>query len=73
MPRNLNQRVEVLFPVQDQRMIRHIRDDLLDIYLQDNISAWRMQPDGDYEKMQEADDEDLIDVQAWFLNRNRPD
>jgi polyphosphate kinase len=73
MPRNLNQRVEVLFPVEDQHMIRHIRDDLLDIYLQDNISAWGMQPDGGYKKMQESDDEPLIDVQAWFLNRNHPD
>jgi polyphosphate kinase len=66
MPRNLNQRVEVLFPVQDQHMIRHIRDDLLDIYLQENIKAWRMLPDGSYEHIQPSKDETLIDIQSWF-------
>ena len=30
MPRNLNQRVEVLFPVEDADMIRHVRDEILE-------------------------------------------
>jgi polyphosphate kinase len=67
MPRNLNQRVEVLFPVEDQDMIRHIRDDVLDIYLQDNIKAWRMQSDGKYERIKGSEKDSLIDVQSWFL------
>jgi polyphosphate kinase len=69
MPRNLNQRVEVLFPVEDKDMIRNLRDDVLDIYLQDNIKAWRMQPDGSYERMQAPKDGALIDVQRWFLEQ----
>ena len=36
MPRNLNRRVEVIFPVEDSRMIRHIRDNILETYLLDN-------------------------------------
>ena len=67
MPRNLNQRVEVLFPVEDQDMIRHIRDDVLDIYLQENIKAWRMQSDGKYERIKGSEKDSLIDVQSWFL------
>ena len=33
MPRNLNRRVEVLFPVENPALVRHIRDDILAVYL----------------------------------------
>jgi polyphosphate kinase len=69
MPRNLNQRVEVLFPVEDRDMIRHIRDDVLDIYLKKNIKAWQMQPDGQYERIEKPAKGKLIDVQNWFLKQ----
>jgi polyphosphate kinase len=69
MPRNLNQRVEVLFPVEDEDMIRHLRDDVLDIYLQDNIKAWDMLADGTYQRRRPKDDETFIDVQRWFLGQ----
>ena len=69
MPRNLNQRVEVLFPVQDKDMIRYLRDSVLDGYLQDNIKAWRMQPDGSYERAQAPKDGELVDVQRCFLDQ----
>ncbi len=71
MPRNLNQRVEVLFPVQDPDLIRHTRDDLLDIYLQENIKAWQMQPDGSYIRIQAPEGTALIDIQSWFLEHRR--
>jgi polyphosphate kinase len=69
MPRNLNQRVEVLFPVEDKDMIRRLRDQVLEIYLQENIKAWRMQPDGSYERAQAPQDGALLDVQRWFLEQ----
>jgi polyphosphate kinase len=69
MPRNLNQRVEVLFPVEDADMIRHLRDDILEVYLQKNINAWRMQPDGSYERAKPPENGSLVDVQRWFLNQ----
>lgn len=69
MPRNLNQRVEVLFPVEDSQMVHHIREDVLDVYLQENIKAWRMQPDGRYTYAQPSEGEPLIDVQRWFLEQ----
>lgn len=67
MPRNLNQRVEVLFPVQAPEMIRHLREDVLEVYLREDIQAWIMQPDGSYERTQAPEGEALVDVQAWFL------
>ena len=50
MPRNLDKRVEILFPVEDpdiQAEVRHI----LDIQLEDNVKAHVLQPDGTYEKI----------------------
>ena len=69
MPRNLNQRVEVLFPVEDPGLIRHLRDDVLEVYLREDIKAWHMTPDGDYETKPCAKDKTCFDVQNWLLNQ----
>ena len=50
MPRNLNRRVEVVFPVRDPKLIRHLRDDVLSTYLSDTVKARRMQPNGSYSR-----------------------
>jgi len=71
MPRNLNQRVEVLFPVQDQDLIRHLRDDVLECYLHQNIKSWLMQPDGSYVRSEPEVGGSLIDVQTHFLESRR--
>ncbi len=69
MPRNLNQRVEVLFPVEDRDMVHHIREDVLEMYLKENIKAWHMQPDGSYVYAQPPKGEELFDIQRWFLEQ----
>jgi polyphosphate kinase len=69
MPRNLNQRVEVLFPVEDPGLIRHLRDDVLEVYLRDDIKAWHMTPDGDYERKPCGEDTTCFDVQNWLLHQ----
>ena len=48
MPRNLDRRVEILFPVEDPNLIRQLRDQVLAVYLEDNVKARRMQADGTY-------------------------
>ena len=68
MPRNLNQRVEVLFPVQDPGMIRHLRDEVLAVYLREDIRAWIMQPDGSYLRTEAPEGQLLTDVQEWFMD-----
>jgi polyphosphate kinase len=47
MQRNLEKRVEVLFPVEDQRLQAELRY-VLDTQLADQRGAWDMQPDGSY-------------------------
>jgi polyphosphate kinase len=68
MPRNLNQRVEVLFPIENKDMIRHLRDDVLEVYLRDDVKGWRMQPDGSYERTVAPEGEELIDIHRYFLD-----
>jgi polyphosphate kinase len=68
MPRNLNQRVEVLFPVQDPPLIRHLRDEVLTTYLSDNIKARIMMPDGTYHRAQKEADAPSVYSQEAFLN-----
>ncbi len=50
MPRNLDKRVEILFPVEDDKIREEVRH-ILDIQLEDNVKAHIMQPDGSYEKI----------------------
>ena len=71
MPRNIDRRVEVLFPVQSPSMIRHIRDNILDIYLQDTIKAHQMLSDGSYERVKPTDNKPGLNSQAWFLREPR--
>jgi len=69
MPRNIDWRVEVLFPVQDPKMIKHLRDQILSTYLKDNVKARLMQPDGSYRRTVVKDGESLLESQYWFLNQ----
>ena len=67
MPRNLNRRVEIIFPVEDQHLIRYLRDDVLQTYLMDNVKARRMRPDGTYARVRPARDEEPVCVQEHLL------
>ena len=71
MPRNLNGRVEVLFPVEDPDLVRTMRQDVLEKYLQDNLKARLMQPDGSYKRLKPDDNQPLLSVQDWFINQAR--
>jgi polyphosphate kinase len=67
MPRNLDHRVEVVFPIEREEHIRHLRDNVLETYLKDNISARIMQSDGTYKRLHPSDKEKGLDVQSWLM------
>ena len=67
MRRNLSRRVEVLFPVSDPELVRHLRDGVLATYLADNVRARRMRPDGGYDRIRPGEGEPAIDAQARLL------
>jgi polyphosphate kinase len=62
MERNLDRRVEELFPLEDAALVAQVRG-LLDLYLADNLRARAMQSDGSYRRLSPADDE-VIDSQS---------
>jgi polyphosphate kinase len=65
MGRNLDRRVEVLFPVEDPKLIARLRDEILAQYLADNRNARLMLPDGKY--TWEKPGRSAKDSQARFL------
>jgi polyphosphate kinase len=69
MPRNLDRRVEVLFPIQTPEMIRHIKDNILKIYMSDNVKTHRMRSNGTYERIKPASKEEPFNSQAWFVKQ----
>jgi polyphosphate kinase len=48
MPRNLEERCEVLFPVSQADLHKRLRDEILAAYLADNTKARLLQADGEY-------------------------
>lgn len=48
MDRNLNNRVEVAFPIQDYKLARRVKQEL-EHYLKDNTQSWLLQSDGSYQ------------------------
>jgi polyphosphate kinase len=63
MPRNLNRRVEVLFPVEKPQLIQRLKDDLHALLL-DQANARRMNKDGSYAYKSPNGGRDC---QAWLL------
>jgi len=66
MRRNLLNRVEVIFPVTEDRP-RQQALRILMTNLMDNQSAWEMQTDGSFQHVQPKDDEKAISAQKAFM------
>jgi polyphosphate kinase len=67
MPRNLDRRVETLFPLEDAQLRDALRDHILDVHLKDNVQARRLLPDGEYERVYPQDGETKLDSQLWMI------
>lgn len=70
MPRNIDRRIEVLFPIEDEKMRLNILEDLLKRQLEDTAKGHLLEPDGSYLPLSTLQSEDtpLFSSQAWFLN-----
>jgi polyphosphate kinase len=51
MPRNLDHRLELMFPVEDPQQRRYLME-LLELQLRDNVKARELLPDGSYRRVQ---------------------
>jgi polyphosphate kinase len=72
MPRNLDHRVEVVFPVEDRALRHHLTQVILPAYLRDTANAWRLTADGTYEHLRPPKDEPPFDVQQWLAHTAAP-
>ncbi len=71
MPRNLNRRVEVLFPVEDHKLVRRLRDNILAKYLEDHAGARIMDADGNFTRPKRQPGKKPVCAQTWFLKRHQ--
>jgi polyphosphate kinase len=67
MPRNLDRRVEVVFPILDPALKRRVLAELLELPLRDNVKARQLCPDGTYAYVAPAPGDPLIDSQLALL------
>ena len=67
MPRNLNRRVEQLFPVEDPDLRESLYQHILCTHLKDNMQARRLLADGSYEWVQPQDGEPELNSQLWMI------
>jgi polyphosphate kinase len=57
MPRNLNQRVELAFPIEDEKLKKRLFKEAFSLAIEDNVTAWQLLSDGTYVKNTSPDDE----------------
>ncbi|HSR50898.1 MAG TPA: polyphosphate kinase 1 [Acidobacteriota bacterium] len=69
MPRNLDHRVETLFPVEDPALLKAIRDDVLFLHLRDNVKARLLLPDGTRMRLRPAKGQAAIDSQHYLVKK----
>ena len=68
-PRNLNSRIEVVFPVENPRLVRRLKDEILDTYLADTVNARRMGSDGSYAHPKPGPGDKVVDSHALLLGQ----
>jgi len=56
MERNMLRRIEVCFPLLDAELGKRVYDEALANYLADNTQAWKLLPDGQYERVTPGND-----------------
>jgi polyphosphate kinase len=67
MPRNLDRRVEILFPTQDPTIRRAIISIILPTQLGDNVKSRVMQADGTYARIIPVPGEQPMNAQTWMV------
>ncbi len=66
MQRNLDRRVEQLFPLREARHHEKVRR-LLELQLADTVNAWELESDGSFERLHPGEGEEPMDSQAILL------
>ncbi len=70
MQRNLDHRVETLFPIEDSVLREAIHERLLNSALADTANARELKSDGHYERVRPAEGEATFDCQNLFISHS---
>jgi polyphosphate kinase len=68
MPRNLDRRVEVLFPVENPALRTAVISTILPVQLNDTIKVRLLQSDGSYVRKKPSDDSPPLNAQTWLVD-----
>lgn len=68
MQRNLDRRVEIAFPVENQKLKEEILKTLIKVTLKDNVKARILNPDGTYKLAEVNDTSKRVNSQEWLMN-----
>ncbi|HEY4010993.1 MAG TPA: hypothetical protein VGM11_12645 [Acidobacteriaceae bacterium] len=67
MPRNLFERCEVLFPVNDAQLRGRLKNEILAAYLADTAKTRMLEPSGDYRRARPAPGKAAFSAQDFFI------
>ncbi|GJL69203.1 MAG: polyphosphate kinase [Nitrospirales bacterium] len=67
MPRNMDRRVEILFPIENPTLRTFIVETVLRPYLKDNMHTRQLQSDGTYTRVKPLENEAPFQAQDWFI------
>lgn len=68
MERNLDRRVETIFPIEDQDIKKTVKETLLNISLKDNQKARILLPTGKYVHNHKVYLQDEVNLQEWLMH-----
>lgn len=69
MPRNLDNRVEVLFPIENPSIVDHIYENVLTPYLKEDTRSWLLNSENEY-VWNNGNQEETVDIQNWFITHH---
>ena len=69
MQRNLDRRVEILFPIENSSLRKQILENVLTPYLKDNIQGRQLGSDGTYTRIVPSPNASPFHVQDWFVSQ----
>jgi polyphosphate kinase len=71
MPRNFFKRAEIIYPIENTDLKSRIINEILATYLNDNVKARLMQPDGSYVRLKPKEGEQTLRSQSALIDAAR--
>lgn len=67
MERNLDDRVEIMLPIEDPTIRQQILEQIMTANIHDNRQSWYLGSDGEYYRDENCDDSNGFCAQTWFM------